>query len=65
MSKRDDIMRTFGPKLIEALALMVLDEINILRSKAGLSPRTLNQVFDQITNHYGDLPDYEWMMEGP
>jgi len=65
MAKRDEVMSTFGPKLIEALALMLLDEINILRSKAGLSPRTLNQVFDQITNHHGDLPNYEWMNEGP
>lgn len=64
MAKRDDLMQTFGPKLIEAFQLLVLDEINILRSKAGLSPRTLNQIFDQITNHLSDLPDYEWMSDG-
>jgi len=65
MARRDELMQRFGPKLIEAFQLMVLNEINILRSKHGLSPRTLSQVFDQITNHLSSLPDYEWMMEGP
>lgn len=63
MTKRDDLMRMFGPKLIEAMGLMVIDELNILRSKHGLSPRTPSQLYDQITNHLSDLPDYDWMQE--
>lgn len=64
MDKRSEVLNHFGPKLIEGLALLVLDEINELRTAVDLPPRTKNQVFDQLTNHYSTLPDYDWMNQG-
>jgi len=54
-------MKQFGPILLEAFSLMVLDEINILRIEAGLSPRTSQQLLNTISNHVTTLPDYDWM----
>lgn len=65
MSTRDETMRKFGPILLEAFAIMVLDEINILRSQVGLPPRTKQQILDQINNHVSTLPLYDWMNEAP
>ena len=61
MDKRSEVLEHFGPKLIEGLALLVLDEINELRTALNKPPRTKDQVFDQLTNHYSTLPDYDWM----
>lgn len=63
MSKRDEVFQLFGPKLTEAFMRIVLDEINVLRCEHGLSLRTLAQIYDQITNHHSDLPDYDWMKD--
>lgn len=60
MDERSKVMQKFGPKLIEGMLLLLLDEINILRLKADLPPRTLLQLFNQMTNHFSDLPDYDW-----
>lgn len=61
MTTRDEVMRLFGPKQIEALALVTLDEINILRRKLGLSPRTKSQLLEAVNKRISSLPDYEWM----
>jgi hypothetical protein len=58
---RDDLYRRFGPKLIDALAQVLLDEVNLLRENAGLSPRSGSQVVDAITNKLEGIPDYDWM----
>ena len=63
MSQRDEIMSRFGPLLLEAFALMVLDEINILRQQLGLQPRTPQQLLNQIGNHSTTLPKYDWMLD--
>jgi len=65
MSKRDELFKTFGPKLIEATLHITLSEINIIRTELGLPERTPLQVWDQIMNHYSSLPDYEWMEDEP
>jgi hypothetical protein len=58
---RDDLYRRFGPKLIDALAQVLLDEVNLLRENAGLPPRSGSQVVDAITNKLEGIPDYDWM----
>ena len=58
-------MCQFGPKLVEALAMLVLDEINILRDQHGLAPRTMAQALDRIQNHLSTLDDYDWMHDPP
>ena len=39
---REEIFRRFGPKIIEAVVLVIKDEINILRAEHGLAARTNN-----------------------
>lgn len=63
MSKRDEVFELFGPKLLEGFCEMLLSELNILRTQAGLPPRTKEQVYTEIMNHATTLPDYEWMAE--
>lgn len=61
MSKRDKLFQQFGPLLLETICRVIKDEINLLRQQFGLPPRTDEQIYDQIINHYGDLKPYEWM----
>ena len=42
----NEVMEIIGP--IRALALTMLSEINILRSAAGLAPRTVQQLKDAV-----------------
>lgn len=63
MSQRDDLFKKFGPKLIEAFISIVLDEINILRVEASLTPRTPAQVFPAVLSKLNSCSDYEWMLE--
>jgi len=62
MATREDLYRKFGPQLIEALVLIIKDEINILRGEAGLPERTNQQIMDAIDNRLtNDVPIYNWM----
>lgn len=61
MGTRDELHRAFGPVFIEAIVRIVFSEINILRSRAGLEPRTLQQGIDAIENQLGQLSKYQWM----
>lgn len=60
---RDELYKQFGPKLMEALALVVKDEINLLRINAGLSERTNAQIVTALENKLGLMTDYDWMSE--
>lgn len=61
MTTRDELYRAFGPKLIEALADLVLDEINILRTQAELAERTKQQLGDALKAKLDATADYDWM----
>ena len=62
MATREDLYRKFGPQLIEALVLIIKDEINTLRGEAGLPERTNQQIMDAIDNRLtNDVPMYNWM----
>ncbi len=63
MADRESLYRAFGPLLIEALAIVIKDEINILRTKAGLTPRTNQQIINAISEELDDIPMYVWMEE--
>lgn len=43
-------------KIDKAVALVMLDEINILRAKAGLAPRTPAQLKTAVTAKFRSLP---------
>ena len=56
---RERFYKEQGPRMTEALALVTLDEINILRVKAGLTARTTNQLVNAIMDKLDSVPDYE------
>jgi len=61
MATRDDLYRQFGPKLIEALALAIMDEINALRQQHSLADRTAGQLINAISTKLQGLADFEGM----
>lgn len=60
---RDELYQRFGPMLIEAIVLVIKDEINILHDKAGLSERTNQQIINSVSNKLNTLEKYNWMRE--
>ena len=60
MGARDDLYRQFGPQLLEAVVMILKDEINILRVEAGLPERTNAQLITGIENKLAGLGDYDW-----
>ena len=58
---REDLYKHFGPLLIEAIVLIIRDEINILRVKEGLQERTNEQIINAISNKLQNLIKYDWM----
>ena len=58
---RDEIYQRFGPLMLEAIVRVIFSEINILRTRAGLEPRTLQQGIDALETHLGQLSKYQWM----
>lgn len=58
---REELYRCFGPILLEAIVLIVKDEINILRVQAGLPERNNQQIIDAIETKLSTLPKYNWM----
>lgn len=63
MATRAELYKYFGPLLMEALVLVIKDEINILRLQAGLSERTNQQIMDVMENKLSNLTKYDWMNE--
>lgn len=61
MAPRDEIMKQFGPILLEAFVYLLLDEINTLRDEQGMPEITIDDLFQRITNHLGHLGPYDWM----
>lgn len=62
---RDKLYQHFGPILIEALAEILIEEINILREKLNLQPRTKQQLINALKAKNDILPPYDWMKEEP
>jgi hypothetical protein len=60
---KEVLYRKFGPKLIDALARVMLREINKLREINGLTEYTGQQFVDAISNELESIPDYDWMNE--
>lgn len=58
---RDDLYHKFGPILIEALALIIKDEINLLRAEHSLPERTNQQIMDAMETKLENLTPYDWL----
>ena len=63
MATREELYRYFGPKLVEALTLLLFDEINILRAAASLPARTTQQLTDALQVKLDTITDCDWMSE--
>jgi len=59
MANREDFYKKFGPLLLEAVVDLILDEVNLLRTKAGLSERTKQQMVDGLIDKWNSLPFYD------
>jgi hypothetical protein len=65
MPPRDDLFIKFGPLLLEAMFLVLLDEINTLRPGQGQPTITMEDLISNANNHVTTLPDYDWMAMPP
>lgn len=57
MTTRQIYKERFGPKALEAIVLVIRDEINLLRQEHGLPARTGQQILDAVGEKYSSLPD--------
>ena len=60
---RNELYQRFGPKLLEAIVLIIKDEINLLRTELGLPERTNEQIRNAVSAKLESLSDYDWMKE--
>ncbi len=58
---RNDVYRMFGPKLLEAIVLVIKDEINVLRLELSLPERTNQQFLTALDAKINSLSNYDWM----
>ena len=61
MATRDELFRKFGPKLLEAMFMVLLEEINTLRPGQGQPTIAMEDLIDSAANHVNNLSDYDWM----
>lgn len=61
MATRAELYKKFGPILLEAIVLIIRDEINILRGVAGLPERTNDQIMNAVDLKLNTLTLHDWM----
>lgn len=61
MANRNETYQKFGPILLEAVCLCLLDQVNKLRTNQGMPPITEQDIIDNLNNHLSDLQPYDWM----
>lgn len=61
MPRKDDVMGAFGPKGMDVLYSIMLDQINILRVKLSLPPVTEDEVFTDAIDRIKSVQDYDFM----
>ena len=60
---RAELYTKFGPLLLEAIVLIIKDEINLLRQQVNLPPRTNQQILNIIESKLNTLTKYDWMVK--
>lgn len=61
MAGREETYRKFGPLLLEAVCLIIHDQINLLRKEQGMPEITEQDIIDSLNNHLNELQPYDWM----
>lgn len=64
MPDRNDTFKKFGPILLEATTLVLLEHINLLRNEQGMPEITMQDLIDSLNNHLSELQPYDWMENG-
>lgn len=65
MFDRNQTFAKFGPILLEAACLVIVELQNDLRREQGLPEITEQDVLDKLNNHLGELQPYDWMQGEP
>ena len=60
---RENLYRKFGPMIVEAIVLVIKDEINLIRAELNLPKRTDAQLMNAIETKLNGLELYNWMSE--
>lgn len=63
MVTRDELMKNFGPTLLEAVIRVTIEDLNRIRLNIGMQAITEQMFMDQINNDLGHLEPYDWMEE--
>ena len=61
MTKREKVMQQFGPAMIESFMNATLNEINTLRTKAGLPARTTEEFLTFIEADLPTIKEYDFL----
>lgn len=61
MSERDGLFKKFGPILLEATVITILELVNESRRARGWPDITLQDFYDKVNNHITQLVPYDWM----
>lgn len=64
MAQRDELFRKFGPILLEALVVSLVELINEHRRARGWPDITTEEVLTRMENHATTILPYNWMDEG-
>jgi len=64
--KKEELMQYFGPKLIDAILQVFLEELNIVRTRQGMAEKTEVEIINKISKMLDKddekhIKDYEWM----
>lgn len=60
---RDDVLRKFGPKLLEGLVETLQEELNSIRAFIGMPNKDKESLLLGIKDKEKNIPDYDWMDE--
>ena len=61
MADRHDVYKQFGPLLVEAVADLLLGEINVLRAKLGLPEHSKKKMLKAIDDRLKTVTKLNWM----
>ncbi len=64
MADRNETFQKFGPILLEAACLVIVELQNELRREQGMDEITEQDVLDLLNNHLNELEPYDWMTPG-
>jgi len=64
MADKETLLRKFGPKLLEAICIVITAESNRIRDNVGMPAITQDQVLTEIETALETVPNYDWMENG-